>query len=37
MIQTYTDLSPTFPDRADWTLARVLDRMPIQPQTPCTS
>jgi len=26
MIQTYTDLLPTFPDRADWTLARVLDR-----------
>jgi crotonobetaine/carnitine-CoA ligase len=24
MARTYTDLRPTFPDRADWTLARVL-------------
>jgi crotonobetaine/carnitine-CoA ligase len=25
MLRTYTDLVPTFPDRADWTLARILD------------
>jgi|GEM_PF-3047795 len=25
MTRLYRDLVPTFPDRADWTLARVLD------------